>query len=56
MGLFEYNDWNFDMKTMMPEYEAGDIKILYRDNIKVFYAKVNEAKEDGYNEYESGKF
>jgi hypothetical protein len=40
----------------MPQFGEGDIKILYRDQIRVFYSKVKFAQEDGYNEYKQTVF
>lgn len=40
----------------MPSFEAGDIKILYRENIRVFYNKVQFAQQDGYKEYKQSVF
>jgi hypothetical protein len=42
---------------MLPKhFEAGSIKILYRDKIKVFYPTVNQAKADGYTEFDPKLF
>ena len=36
------------------EFETGQIKILYRDKIKVFYGNVEIAERDGYDEFDKG--
>ena len=55
-GYFKYADWGFDYSNDMPNFEAGSIKILYRDKIKVFYNRVSAAAADGYNEYKPTTF
>ena len=35
----------------MPEFGDADIKILYRDRIRVFYSKVESAQKDGYHDF-----
>lgn len=40
----------------MPDWEEGSIEILYRDHIRVFYNKVKDAENDGYNEFNEDKF
>lgn len=50
-GLFDYDDWKFDLNSL-PDYSEGDIEILYREQIKVFYNKVSDAEKDGYNQFE----
>lgn len=35
----------------MPAFQEGNIKILYRDKIRVFYGTVNQAKQAGYTEF-----
>ncbi len=41
----------------MPTHlKVGNIKILYRDKIRVFYGTVNQAKNDGYNEFNDNIF
>ena len=54
-GFFKYEPTEFDYKEM-PNFEAGDIKILYRENIRVFYNKVQFAQQDGYKEYKQSVF
>ena len=55
-GFFRYQDWGFDYQKDLPNFEAGDIKILYRDKIKVFYSKVSDAAKDDYRSYAPGTF
>lgn len=38
-GFFKYEETKFDMNELH-NFGEGDIKILYRDKIKVFYVKV----------------
>ena len=40
----------------MPNFDTGDIKILYRDKIKVFYSKVSDAARDGYRQFDHTTF
>ena len=40
----------------LPELVDGNIKILYRDRIKVFYDSVKEAHKDDYLGYEKELF
>ena len=35
----------------MPKFSEGEITILYKDRIKVFYSQVKHAISDGYKEY-----
>ena len=39
---FEYTDFDFDYNEL-PQFEEGNIKILYRDKIRVFYDSCREA-------------
>ena len=41
-GFFKYADWGVDSSDM-PNWEVGDITILYRDRIRVFYSRVHQA-------------
>lgn len=41
-------DYDYDQ---LPFFSEGNIKILYRDQIKVFYPRVREAEAQGYDEY-----
>ena len=50
-GFFRYQDWGFDYEKGIPDWEPGDIKILYRDKIKVFYKRVADAAYDGYKSF-----
>lgn len=50
-GFFRYQDWGFDYEEGIPDWEPGDIKILYRDKIKVFYKRVADAAKDGYRSF-----
>ena len=47
-GDFKYKDWDFDYSLLPSDIS---IKILYRDKIKVFYSTVNQAKIDGYKDF-----
>ena len=51
-GCFQYHDWDFDYSILPKHFQAGSIKILYRDKIRVFYPTVNQAKLDGYREFD----
>lgn len=51
-GFFKYQNVAFDY-SLVPKFGIGDIKILYRNNIKVFYKKVHMARADGYKEFSS---
>lgn len=56
-GYFEHQDWGFDPATDLPKhFTAGNIKILYRDRIRVFYGTVEQAAEDGYDDYNENLF
>jgi hypothetical protein len=37
-------------------FDEGNIKILYRDRIKVFYSKVKDAEFDGYTDFKALSF
>ena len=54
-GFFKYETTEFDY-TKMPSFAEGSIKILYRDQIRVFYNKVQNAQLDGYSEFKSNLF
>jgi hypothetical protein len=54
-GFFKYEETDFDY-DQMPQFGEGDIKILYRDQIKVFYSRVKFAQEDGYTDYKQTVF
>ena len=55
-GYFKYDEWpNLDSQTNkldLPEFQEGDIKILYRDRLKVFFKSAAEAKEAGYTDFD----
>lgn len=38
------------------DFENTDIKILYREDIKVFYKRVQDAENDGYTNYQKSDF
>lgn len=40
----------------MPQFGEADIKILYRDQIRVFYSRVQYAVQDGYSDYKQTVF
>ena len=42
-GFFRYQDWGFDM-SQLPQFRDHDITILYRDRIRVFYSRVQQAQ------------
>jgi hypothetical protein len=44
-GVFTHSPWRAQNLTNV------NIKILYRENIKVFYPTVTAAKNDGYTEF-----
>ena len=51
-GYFKHQDWDFDHDTdLATHFEEGSIKILYREKIRVFYGTVNQAKADGYTDF-----
>ena len=58
-GYFKFDEWpNLDSTTVpleLPPFEEGDIKILYRDKIKVFYKTLKQANEAGYTHFEEVK-
>ena len=49
-GFFRYSDWGVDYNDL-PQFEKGDITILYRDRIRVFYSRVHQAQGDGYTDF-----
>ena len=56
-GYFKYDEWpNLDMEgddqLVLPEFGPGDIKILYRDRIKVFFKTTKAAQEAGYTDFD----
>jgi len=56
-GFFSYKDWDFDYEGgMLDHLEKGNIKILYRDKIKVFYGQVKTAEFDGYTDFRQMNF
>lgn len=63
-GFFTYNEWNVhEHFSMFPNSQPLDfdndtdqVTILYRDDIKVFYAKVRDAIEDGYTNFKQSDF
>ena len=54
-GFFNYRDSHFDYKDL-PNFGEADIKIVYRDRIRVFYGKVESAIADGYTDYDKNAF
>jgi len=54
-GFFKYDEWpSLDSSKnplQLPEFGAGDIKILYRDRLKVFFKSAKEAQDAGYSDY-----
>lgn len=57
-GYFKYDEWpNLDTavsenKLKLPDFSEGDIKILYRDRIKVFFKTVKDATDANYEEFD----
>ena len=49
-GFFKYQTTDFDYAEL-PQWNPDSIKILYRENIRVFYSKVEFAQQDNYTEY-----
>jgi hypothetical protein len=54
-GFFKYEETNFDYSSL-PNFDEADIKIVYRDQIKVFYGQVQNAQKDGYTDYNTTVF
>ena len=54
-GFFRYEPTDFDY-AQLPAFGPGDIKILYKDCIRVFYSKVQNAHHDNYSEFKSTVF
>ena len=56
LGYFKYDEWpNLDSKVNpleLPEFGEADIKILYRDRIKVFFKSAKEAYDAGYTDFD----
>lgn len=49
-GFFRYSDWGIE-KSDLPKFDESDITILYRDRIRVFYSRVQQAQTDGYQDF-----
>ncbi len=55
--MFSYSDWDFDYDMdMIDHFGKGDVKLLYRDKIKVFYSQVKQAEFDGYSDFKKLNF
>ena len=54
-GFFRYSDWGFE-STDLPCFGDSDITILYRDRIRVFYSRVQQARAEGYSEFKPLQF
>ena len=54
-GFFKYSEWGVDFSDL-PKFGAGDITIIYRDRIRVFYSRVQQAQTEGYTEYRQVNF
>ena len=54
-GFFRYSSWGCS-KEDMPSFEKGDITILYRDRIRVFYSRVQQALMEGYTDFKQLQF
>lgn len=50
-GYFKYEDWEFDESLLPKHFENANIKIIYRDKIRVFYGTVIQAQQDGYHDF-----
>ena len=48
---FRYEPFDFDYNDLT-EFEEGDIKILYRGEIRVFFDSVQSAQKEGYTSYD----
>lgn len=56
-GYFNFKEWDYDPEKDAPtHFEGGNIKILYRDKIRVFYGTVNQAKADDYQMFNENLF
>lgn len=63
-GFFEFNEWRAqevfkefkDSKPLRFGDEIDEVIILYRDDIKVFYQRVQEAIKDGYTCFDKSDF
>ena len=55
-GYFKYDEWpnrgSLTNPLQLPEFAEGDIKILYRDRLKVFFKSAKEATDAGYTDFE----
>lgn len=58
-GFFKYNEWpsldSESNKLELPTFGEASIKILYRENIKVFYKSAKQAEADGYSEFDANQ-
>ena len=52
-GYFKYDEWPSEETLELPDFAEGDIKILYRDRIKVFFKKAKAAEEVGYIDFDT---
>jgi hypothetical protein len=50
-GEFKLEDWDFDYSLLPSHFSKANIKILYRDKIRVFYSTVAAAKQDGFTDF-----
>jgi hypothetical protein len=50
-GEAKLEDWDFDYSMLPSHFSQGNIKILYRDKIRVFYSTVAAAKQDGFTDF-----
>ena len=55
-GFFRYDDWKVDYENDLPSFGDAEIKILYRDKIRVFFKNQRAADEMNYHEYDKEKF
>ena len=62
-GFFAFQDWNLkenfsEFPNCLPlgDFENTEVSILYREDIKVFYKKVQDAEKDGYTNFNKSDF
>jgi hypothetical protein len=50
-GFFKYVHWEHRKDLIPTHFKDSNIKILYRDKIKLFYPTIEAAKDDGYTDF-----
>lgn len=56
-GHIVYRENEFDYEKYIPKHlEAGSIKIVHRDRVRVFYDTVSAAKKDHYSDFDKNLF